>query len=86
MTDYTELLREIADELGAVVTPSLQKEASRRIEDIFESNTDEITLPLLTLKIIRAVVPLFQVPIPQGSEQESTLVYILAPLVADTML
>jgi hypothetical protein len=78
---YSALLHELADELGVALPRTLMVEAQERITHVFRSRGDDITLPVLTLKLVRALAPLFGTQLKIGSQQERQIVLALEPQV-----
>jgi len=82
----TDFLRELSDELGVALPRTEYDVAARRIDAVFDVNTEDVTLPLLTLKLVRTLLPLFPVNLPISSIEEQRLVAALQPFVEDLMV
>jgi hypothetical protein len=82
MNEPTALLRALSDELGAVLPQSQYRRACQLINQIFTHSTEETTLPSLTLKLVRTLLPLYPSADP-GDER--SLVTALQPAVASLL-
>lgn len=81
---YTALIHELEDELGVSLPRNNMSQANSLIAKVLRESTDEITLPILTLRIVRALIPLFgEDRLREGSQVEYELVQALQPFVVD---
>ena len=85
MTDHSELLHGLSNGLGVPLPESEVETAHRVVDKVFDDNTEEMTLSILTVKIIRALLPLYRLAIVYGGEDERWLVNELQPFVAHYM-
>ena len=82
MGDYTNLLYQFSRQVRVGIPPKNIQLAIASIDQVLAQVTDDVTLPILTLRLVRALLPLFDVSDPPSEVQ---LVRNLQPWVADLL-